>query len=168
MLIPEAVQLVLQAASLGATSGEIFVLDMGEQIKVLDMARNLIRLSGFVPDEEIPITFIGLRPGEKLVEELIGTGETLEAATVEKVLRVRRTENLDVPQLSSDVTALIEMAVLGRSVDVLDRLRKIVPGFKPGVLSEMENRPGTLPAAYVSQLPSGAPVRARATMLPQT
>ena len=130
MLIPEAVQLVLHAAVL-AQHRETFVLDMGEQLKVLDVAKNLIRLSGFVPEQEIPIAYIGLRPGEKLVEELVGAGETLERSSIDKIFTVQSDRPLDIPTFNDDLSALIRYATLGRPRSVIGQLRRIVPTFVP-------------------------------------
>ena len=84
MTIPEAVQLVLQASSMGQ-GGEIFVLDMGEPVRILDLVRNLIRLSGLEPDRDIKIEFVGLRPGEKMFEELKLEGEDIGPTAHEKI-----------------------------------------------------------------------------------
>jgi FlaA1/EpsC-like NDP-sugar epimerase len=128
MLIPEAAQLVLHAAALGEP-GMIYVLDMGEQISLVEMARNMIRLSGFVPDEEIPITFAGLRPGEKLFEELVGNGETAEPSPISKILRVRDGRIRDLHGLEADVTELVRLAIKGDSAAVRQQLRRILPTF---------------------------------------
>ena len=140
MLIPEAVYLVLQAASLGEP-GATYILDMGEQIKVLDLARNVIRLSGFVPDKEIPIVFIGLRPGEKLSEELVGEGETAEPSSIEKVLRIRTAHPQTVALREDTVRVFEESAMLNNSAWAIERLHELVPTFRsPAVMPE-----GTIP-----------------------
>lgn len=130
MLIPEAVQLVLYAAAL-AKGGELFVLEMGESIKVVDLARNMIRLSGFVPEEEISVTFVGRRPGEKLREELIDTNETLEPSSVERVFRIRSSYVPEPAFLSKTVEELEKRAGVGDTRGVIDALKKVVPTYRP-------------------------------------
>src|SRR5207302_9313742 len=88
MTIPEAVGLVLQSAALGL-GGEIFMLDMGKPVKIVDLARQLIKLSGFVPDQDIRIEFTGLRPGEKLFEELSYAGEKITPTRHPKIMQLR-------------------------------------------------------------------------------
>jgi FlaA1/EpsC-like NDP-sugar epimerase len=130
MLIPEAVQLVLHAAAIGE-SGATYVLEMGEQIKLLDLARSVIRLAGFVPEKEIPIAFVGLRPGEKLFEELLGTNETAERSSVEKILRVHRSYHSSRDEWNSSLAELVNIAVRGNSAEVIQQLRRMLPTFAP-------------------------------------
>jgi FlaA1/EpsC-like NDP-sugar epimerase len=130
MLIPEAVQLVLHAAAIGERNS-IYVLDMGEPIRLVDVARDLIRLSGFRPDE-VPVTFIGLRPGEKLDEELVGQDEVAGPSPVESVMQVRPRRAPNAPALSEQIRGLERSAVRGDSAAVIAHLRTIVPEFAFG------------------------------------
>jgi FlaA1/EpsC-like NDP-sugar epimerase/lipopolysaccharide/colanic/teichoic acid biosynthesis glycosyltransferase len=133
MLIPEAVQLVLQAATIGE-QGHIYILDMGEQIKVLDIARSLIRLSGLNPGKDIPIRFIGLRPGEKLYEELVGEGEIAVRSSLEKILQIRAISGLDLEEFREKLSALEAASYRDEASVLLERLKEIVPMFQTSVL----------------------------------
>lgn len=130
MLIPEAVQLVLHAAAVG-DGGDTLVLEMGDQIRIVDLARNLIRLSGYKPDEEIPIVFTGLRPGEKLVEELAGDGELIEAGPVEKILRIASAAPGVERVTENDILELERAAARGDTDSVMMLLRLLIPAFQP-------------------------------------
>jgi FlaA1/EpsC-like NDP-sugar epimerase len=129
MLIPEAVELVLQAASL-AHQGAVYVLEMGEQVKLQDLARQLIRLSGFVPDQEIPIIFTGLRPGEKLAEELVGPDETVISSPLKEILNIRLEKIPAHDWLESRISELERFAYLQNADEVLTRIGLLVPSFK--------------------------------------
>jgi FlaA1/EpsC-like NDP-sugar epimerase len=130
MLIPEAVQLVLQAAALGE-NGALYVLDMGDEIRVVDMARNLIRLSGFIPEREIPIIYTGVRPGEKLSEELVASDETIEPSRLEGIRRVRSTGDLSFGNLGRSVADLERFAEKGATGAVMQQLGAMVAMFRP-------------------------------------
>jgi FlaA1/EpsC-like NDP-sugar epimerase len=128
MLIPEAVQLVLHTAAMSGT-GTIYALEMGEQVRMQDLARNMIRLSGFVPDEEIQIQYIGLRPGEKLYEELVEDGETTDASQIPKIMRVRPTA-IPADRLWARLPQLEAAAEEGRDRLVVELLGDLVPTFR--------------------------------------
>lgn len=125
----EASQLILQAGSMGE-GGEIFILEMGKPVKIADMARDLIRLHGLEPKEDIQIRFVGLRPGEKLYEELITEGEGIVPTTHEKI-RVLRGRHCEFAQLNEQIGALIEAALAFDAPMIKARLKDIVPEYTP-------------------------------------
>lgn len=127
MTIPEACQLILQTGAMGE-GGEIFILDMGTPIKIVDMARDLIRLSGFEPDEDIRIEYIGLRPGEKLFEELITDGEGIQPTSHDKIM-VLRGRVCDDAVLNSAIDELARLAYRQDGQGIRARLEEIVPEY---------------------------------------
>jgi FlaA1/EpsC-like NDP-sugar epimerase len=129
MTIPEACQLILQAGAMGR-GGEIFLFDMGIPIKIVDMARDLIRLSGFEPEEDIKIEYIGLRPGEKLYEELIIEGEGIVPTTHDKIMALKGAEcNLQL--LNGRIDELTKIAELQQTDKIKAMLKEIVPEYNP-------------------------------------
>jgi FlaA1/EpsC-like NDP-sugar epimerase len=141
MTIPEAVQLVLQASVLAEARDRIVMLEMGAPMRIVDLARNLIRLSGFEPDVDIPIVYTGLRPGEKLHEQLTSAGEETMATRYEKI-RVVKTE---APPLSERGLDGLRDAVNARDERaILRRLQELVPEFAPqaALLATIRDRSG--------------------------
>jgi FlaA1/EpsC-like NDP-sugar epimerase len=132
MTISEASQLVIQAGGLGIKEA-VFVLDMGESVKIADLAWNLIQLSGLIPDEDIKVEFTGLRPGEKLFEELLTEKEKSRAlgdSGHEKIF-IAETEEVDEEELEKDVR---ELEVLAGEMDdegIVRKLQEVVPSYKP-------------------------------------
>lgn len=136
MTIPEAVQLVLQAGSY-AQGGEIFVLDMGDPVRIFDLAENLIRLSGYEPHKEIQIKITGLRPGEKLYEELLMAEEGLES-TPNDLIFVGRPNGFDKSSLKKTLEKL-EMDIHDERISgdqLKEMIHEIVPTYKPDIRKE--------------------------------
>lgn len=128
MTIPEASCLVLEAATLG-NGGEIYCFDMGHPVRIADLAKNMIRLAGFVPGKDIEITYTGLRPGEKLFEELLNQKETTLPTTNKKIL-VAKVQAYDFDIVVEQIRLLIEEAKKGRVFPTVQQMKNIVPEFK--------------------------------------
>ncbi len=128
MTIPEACQLVLEAGAMGK-GGEIFIFDMGKPVKIIDLAHKMIRLAGFTPGDEIKIKIVGLRPGEKLYEELLNDTATTLPTHHEKIM-IAVEEFTESTSLSMAIDELINSAHLYSSNDIVSKMKKIVPEFK--------------------------------------
>jgi FlaA1/EpsC-like NDP-sugar epimerase len=124
MTIPEAVSLVVQAGSIGR-SGQVFVLDMGEPVSILELARNMIRLSGKEPDRDIAIEFVGVRPGEKLHEELWGDGESVGATAHPKILALTRPA-IDAVWLEDELAELQRLVAQGDTLELVSKLAAMI------------------------------------------
>ncbi|MFH1563838.1 MAG: nucleoside-diphosphate sugar epimerase/dehydratase [Nitrospirota bacterium] len=125
MTTPEAVSLVIQAGAMGK-GGEVFVLDMGEPVKIIDLAKDLIMLSGLEPDKDIEIKFIGLRPGEKLHEELL-TKEETTSATYHKQIFIAKPDMIDPNILEGKINNLVSLSEKGNREEIIQKLKELVP-----------------------------------------
>jgi FlaA1/EpsC-like NDP-sugar epimerase len=141
MTIPEASQLVLQAGSMGSGS-EILVLDMGDPVRILDLAEELIRLSGLTPYEDIDIVITGLRPGEKLYEELLIDGEGI-LPTAHKKIKVLAPVHIDILEVRTELDRLYEAARSNSVDELIASLKRLVPEFRPSY-----NFIGEAPSAF--------------------
>lgn len=137
MTIPEASQLVLQASVLGK-GGEVFVLDMGEPIKVIDLAADMIRLSGYEVDKDIKIEITGLRPGEKLFEELFIKEEKYEQTLHEKILIATNASNVCMENFDNMVEDLIEISNNSNKSQIVYMLKKIIKEYEPAFHAELK------------------------------
>lgn len=128
MTIPEACQLVMEAGAMGQ-GGEIFVFDMGQSIRILDLARRMIRLSGLEPDRDIPIVYTGLRPGEKLYEEVLNNGETTLPTHHPKIL-IAKVREYPFEEVKSQTDALIRLFDTQDNEQIVSLLKKFIPEYK--------------------------------------
>lgn len=128
MTIPEACQLVLEAGSMGK-GGEIYIFDMGKPVKIIDLARKMIKLAGFIPDKDIPIKIVGLRPGEKLYEELLNDTSKTIATYHEKIMIAEEIQE-EFENLHLEIEELIGMSTFFSNEDIVGKMKKIVPEFK--------------------------------------
>jgi FlaA1/EpsC-like NDP-sugar epimerase len=133
MLIPEAVNLVLEAARRGE-GGEVFVLDMGDPIKIVDLAHNMIRLAGFTPNEDIAVTFTGLRPGEKLFEELFDKEERVEPTSHPKLRKAVLGSVWSEQEVEEAIGAVLKAVRVRDRGKLRDTLQRFIPSYRPGLV----------------------------------
>ncbi len=126
MTIPESVQLVIQAGDLGSTSGEVFVLEMGEPVRIIDLARNMIRLAGYEPDAEIAIEIVGVRPGEKIHEELFNDGERSQQTSAERIVRAVRARPLDPEWVEETIERLESLVASGDEAGLAEHVVELM------------------------------------------
>jgi len=132
MTVGEAARLIIQAAALG-NGGEIFILDMGKPVKILDLAKDMIKLSGLKEGEDIEISFIGLRPGEKLFEETLTEMEGITATQHEKIFHARL-EEVDKEKLTQGIAELEGLALSRDNREIRKKLKELVPSYQPAGL----------------------------------
>jgi len=130
MTIPEASRLILQAGAMGQGS-EIFILKMGTPVRISDMARDMISLSGFKPDEDIEIKYVGLRPGEKLFEELITEGEGIQPTRHDEIMVLQPEECVPLKELNRHIKTLVKLADAGDGDGIRAELKRLVPEYEP-------------------------------------
>jgi FlaA1/EpsC-like NDP-sugar epimerase len=151
MTIPEAAQLVLQAGTMG-NGGEIYVLHMGEPVKIVDLARDMITLSGLRPDVDIEIAFTGKRPGEKLFEELSNEGEDVGETAHPKIgIWKHRPEDWDA--VHRGIERLVATADTATELEIQTELKRIVPEYSPEALAQSDADPESPPAPAVAASP---------------
>jgi FlaA1/EpsC-like NDP-sugar epimerase len=128
MTIPEACQLVLEAGAMG-NGGEIFIFDMGESVKIVDLAKKMIKLSGLTLDKDISITYTGLRPGEKLYEELLADHENT-IPTHHKQIMIAKVKEYDFESIAASIGQLIELFSKQNNQSIVKKMKELVPEFK--------------------------------------
>ncbi len=142
MTIPEACQLVLQAAALGK-GGELFILDMGEPVKIVELARDLIRLSGLCEGQDVRILFTGLRPGEKLFEELALSEEDVLKTEHPRIF-IGKVKAANLPWIQCRIDELAELATGPDVSRIFAKLREIVPEYQGGTMVREDAAPEPL------------------------
>jgi nucleoside-diphosphate-sugar epimerase len=146
MTIPEAVQMVIRAGDIGAGKGEVFVLDMGEPVKIVDLAHNMIRLAGYEPETDIAVEFIGPRTGEKLHEVLFSSGEKPQPTAARRINRAVRETPLDVEWVESTLNSLEHLVLAGDEANLAERVVELIAA-----------RGGDAAAVVFDELPLAAP-----------
>jgi len=121
--------LVMEAGAMGR-GGEVFVLDMGEPVKILDLAKEMIRLSGFEPDKDIPVVFTGIRPGEKLFEEIL-TAEEGTIATQNQKIFMAKLSRVDENKLNQVLENLREAVKKSNREEIVNILKQLIPSYQP-------------------------------------